>query len=61
MDHPYQRELDCCESLTGYLHALKVRTGQTVDNEVAARKAQKQIHEEQVKERLNDLVSAGKV
>ena len=39
LDHPYQRELDCCESLTGYLHALKVRTGQTVDNEVAARKA----------------------
>lgn len=40
LPHPYQKELDCCEHLIGYLNALKVRAGLVIDNEAVARKAQ---------------------
>ena len=53
MDHYYQKELDCCDHLTGYLHSLKVRAGLIIDDEAEARKAQAQFQEEQVKEKLN--------
>jgi hypothetical protein len=39
LPHPYLKEIDCCEHLIGYLQAMKVKAGLTVDNEVAAREA----------------------
>ncbi len=39
LPHPYIKEIDCCDHLIGYLQAMKVKAGLTVDNEVAAREA----------------------
>jgi len=33
LPHPYQKEIDCCDHLTSYLHTLKVRAGLVIDNE----------------------------
>ena len=40
LPHPYQKELDCCEHLVGYLNTLKMRAGLIIDNEEVARQAQ---------------------
>ena len=48
LPHPYQKELDCCEHLIGYLTSLKVRAGLIVDSEEAARQAQAQLNREAI-------------
>lgn len=32
MPHPYQKELDCCDHLTGYLRSLKEKAGLLVND-----------------------------
>lgn len=40
MPHPYQKEIDCCDHLTGYMKSLKEKAGLLVNDSVAAREAQ---------------------
>lgn len=61
MPHPYAKEIDCCEHLIGYMTTLKMRAGLIVDNEEAARKAQAEMQQEVVKEKINEKLAAGKV
>ena len=37
LPHPFMRELDCCDHLTGYINAMKERLGLIIDSEKAAR------------------------
>ena len=61
LPHPYQRELDCCEHLIGYITNQRVRYGQIVDNEQAARQAQEALQKEAIQEKINQRHQEGKV
>lgn len=61
LPHPFQKELDCCDHLTGYLNSLKEKAGLLVNDSLAAKEAQAAIQQEVVKEKLNEKLAAGKV
>lgn len=61
MPHPYQKELDCCEHLIGYLNSLKMRAGLIIDNEEAARQAQQQLQREAIQQKVDQKLADGKV
>lgn len=48
MPHPYQKELDCCDHLSGYLRSLKEKAGLIVNDSQAAKEAQAAVQKEVV-------------
>jgi hypothetical protein len=61
LSHPYEKELDTCDHIVGYLIGMKRKAGLMPDSETVARDAQNNFLSEASKQALDKKIQEGKI